>query len=100
MKTFAIAAAALGLVSSPAFAGQQEQRSVDIKVAELDLVTLEGQRRLENRITSAARRVCGIGEIRAGTRLPYPQAAKCVEEARANAELQLASMINQRQRGG
>lgn len=100
MKLFAIGVAALGLVATPAFAGQQNQKSMNINVADLDLATAEGQRRLDHRIEWAARRVCEIGQVRTGTRLPYSDAAKCVEEARASAELQLAVVLEHRQRGG
>lgn len=98
MKPFAIAAVAVCLSATPALAGQADQKSMNINVADLDLATAEGRQILDNRIEWAARRVCEVGQARTGTRLPYPDSAKCLEEARASAELQLAFLREDRQR--
>lgn len=98
MKSFAFAAVALCLFTTPAFADHADQKSMNINVTDLDLATPEGRQILDNRIKWAARRVCEIGTARTGTRLPYPDSVKCLQEARASAELQLASLQEQRQR--
>lgn len=100
MKTLAIASAtiALAFTATPAFA--EEPASVSISVKDIDLGTADGQRELENRIDNAARAVCGFDEIRTGTRIRSLSARQCVEKARADVAKQVATLIQDQQRGG
>jgi UrcA family protein len=103
MKTLAIAAAAFGLActTTPAFATQaMTTKAMDIKVDDIDLETTKGQKILERRIDRAARIVCGVGEIRTGTRIRSHEARVCLNEAKAQAREQVAALAADRQRGG
>lgn len=102
MKTFAIAAASLGLVmtATPAFAGQDQFHTQSVSTAGLDLSTAEGQRMLEQRIERAARNVCFANEARTGSRLMSREVRTCLADARASARQQVAVIIEDQQRGG
>lgn len=91
MKTRpAILAAAIGaaLVSTPSFAD-----SVNIRFADLDLATQQGQAQLARRIDAAARAICGLKGGRTGTRLPSEDGRRCYENAKASAQQQVAARI-------
>jgi len=47
------------VVATPAHAGDEENRSVAVRTADLDLNSAEGRKRLDRRIHRAARSVCG-----------------------------------------
>ena len=81
-----IAATALALPMAPALAQSQ---SISVPHADLDLSSPEGRATLDKRIDAAARKVCGVGELRTGTRLNSSAARKCV----ANVDRQVRSQI-------
>ena len=97
-----IAAAALGLVlaAAPAAAGTDGNRTMEIEYRDLNLDTVQGQEALDRRIDNAARKVCGVGAERTGTRIQSSSAKKCFAEARAKAHQQMASIVKQQQLGG
>lgn len=102
MKIFALATGSLALAlgASPALAGNGEQRTETISTAGLDLATAEGQRLLDMRIDSAARRVCRVDTVKIGTRIQSPANRACIEKARASAEKQMVMIKEDQQRGG
>lgn len=102
MKTLAIAAATIGLAftATPALAGPDELPREEVSVAGLDLATPEGQRMLEQRIDRAAREVCQVDSIRTGTRIRSHAAQTCLAKARASAQQQVATIIEDQRRGG
>ena len=102
MKTLAITAAAIGLAitATPALAQPEERATMRVSTAGLDLNTLEGQRILEGRIDRAARQVCAVDRISIGTRVVSSAKRDCVAKARASAEQQMATLIEDQRRGG
>ncbi len=99
--TLAIAAASVGFtgLAAPAMAGTEIKTSETVSYAGLDLNTIEGQKMLEQRVESAARRVCGYNEARTNTRL-RGDAKSCLVKARASARQQAAAIIEDQRRGG
>ena len=65
-KTFAIAAAALAALATPAIA--HDSLSVSVDVTDLDLTQDADREKLERRIDNAARRACRLGGFDAETR--------------------------------
>lgn len=102
MKTFAIAAAALGLActTTPALAGEVQKMSMEIELADIDLASASGQKLLDQRIEKAARTVCRVTNVETGTRLMNRDARTCLAKARADARQQVAAITGDRQRGG
>lgn len=102
MKTLAIATAAVGLAftATPAFAQEAEVRVQQINVAGINLETAEGQRLLEQRVDRAARQVCGFDQARVGTLIRSAESRDCYVKARANARQQVATIVEDQQRGG
>lgn len=100
MKTLALVAAGIGLVASPAFAGVENAPSTLVTYADLNLASPEGQKALDARIDSAARKICQVDQVRTGTRLISPEARACYAKARASAKQQVASAITNHQLGG
>ncbi|MFT4057129.1 MAG: UrcA family protein [Novosphingobium sp.] len=92
-KTAIFAAAALctvGLFSTPAaFA-----KSVEVRYADLDLGTTEGQSMLKKRINNAARSVCSSDQPTTGTRIRGQVDYECYEKARLNVREQVAAAID------
>ncbi|MEL6878239.1 MAG: UrcA family protein [Pseudomonadota bacterium] len=101
LKT-AITATALGLaaLSTPAIAGGEKAPAVTVEIADLNLSTPEGQERLDRRIETAARKVCGLDAVRTGTRMRSARSERCYTEAMKSVEQQVAAMIEAKQRGG
>jgi UrcA family protein len=62
----ALVALSLGsVITAPAFANTNlTERSETVQTSDLNLETFAGRKRLEMRIASTARRVCGVGEDR------------------------------------
>lgn len=94
LPMIAIAAGALA-VAPPALAA-----SVKVSYNDLDLSTPQGQKELQNRITEAAKKVCGVYDVRTGTRLPSSDANACVRETRDQIAQQLAAVVDQHKAGG
>lgn len=80
-----------GLVS-PAIAGTLNEIQVTelVRANDLNLTTVEGQKRLQRRVASAARRICITN-----TRDPslYVKEQHCYKHALKSAELQVASLV-------
>lgn len=106
MKTFALAAATLGLAvtATPAFAGPIDVRAEvpveKVSLKGLDLESSEGQKMLDQRIYRAAKSVCQVHQAQTGTRLGGTQARACVAKARASAKRQVASVMESTRMGG
>lgn len=102
MKTFAIAAAALGLActTTPALAGDDQRMSLEVELGDIDLASASGQKLLDQRIEKAARTVCRVTDVETGTRLMNRDARTCLAKARADARQQVAAITGDRQRGG
>jgi len=100
MKTFALAAAVIGLVATPAFAGPEKGPSTSVSYAGLDLSTTEGQKLLEQRIDIAARRMCQLDQLPTGTRIISSAHRSCYAKAKASAKSQVAIAIADQRRGG
>ena len=102
MKTFAIAAAALGLActTTPAFAGEREKMSLEVELSDINLGTASGQKLLDQRIERAVRTVCRVTDVKTGTRIMNQDARACLAKARANAREQVAALTGDKQRGG
>jgi UrcA family protein len=95
----ALAATATFLTGAPALADTSSPDMV-VRYADLDLSTEAGQKTLESRIDAAAKKYCGVGEQRTGTRMKSSQASKCYREAKRLANQQFAAIINDARRGG
>ncbi len=100
MKTIACTIAAIGLVATPAFAGTEKAPTETVSYAGLDLSTVEGQELLEQRIDSAARRVCQMDRLPTGTKIIPSEARACYAKAKASAHQQVATVVLDQQRGG
>lgn len=105
MKTLAIAVATFGLattsvMATPALAQTETRATMKVSTAGLDLNTLEGQEILDARIERAAREVCEFDRVALGTRIVSSATRECVAKARASAEQQVASLIEDQRRGG
>ncbi len=102
MKTYLLAAAALGLAASttPALAGPDGGSSMKISTTGLDLATPEGHKMLDQRIERAAKSVCQVNQVRTGTRTKSHAAKQCMTKARASAKRQVAAIIEEQRRGG
>ena len=80
-KLSALAAVAL-VASTPAFASNEESRSVVVTTAGLDLSTEDGVARLERRVRNAAANACDMAHIY-GSR-ERVSALRCYEDAIAS----------------
>ncbi|MBJ7441850.1 MAG: UrcA family protein [Sphingopyxis sp.] len=83
-----ILALSLTVAGTPAIAS--EQPSAEIRIADLDLATAQGQQRLETRVKSAARHLCNTGArgVAAMTRQ-----TQCIADAMASAKPQAERAI-------
>jgi UrcA family protein len=102
MKTLALAAAALGLVSTtaPAFATEVEKMTIEVNLADINLGTASGQKLLDQRIEKAVRTVCRVTSPTTGSRVLTQEVRDCLAAARADARQQVALLNGDRQRGG
>lgn len=97
---FASAALSLVLVAAPAAAGSSDNQEFTIEYRDLNLASPEGQETLDRRINAAARKVCGVGAERTGTRLVARKSKECVEQVRASAQEQIATLVEDERLGG
>jgi UrcA family protein len=91
----AAAAAAATLAATPAYAD-----SVRVEYKDLDLATAQGQGALQKRIEAAARQVCGMRDIRTGTRVPDANARDCYKTVLADMEQKFAGIVDKANKGG
>jgi UrcA family protein len=92
-QTFTLAAIMTALaVSAPAHAAWNETgRIQEVQIADLNLASFEGRKRLDMRIKRAARAVCGVGEDRS---LRSANAANaCYKKAMKDVQTQLAAAL-------
>jgi UrcA family protein len=88
-------AAAAALAATPALAD-----SVTVQYDDLNLSNAQDQATLRSRIETAAREVCGIGEVRTGTRIRSAAARKCYQSALADINRQFAGLLERQHEGG
>ena len=100
--SFTMVAAAFGsaFAMTPAMAASNDQQAIQIEYNDLNLSTPEGQERLEQRIDSAARRICQANSSRTGTRMNSQASNACFDEVRASARSKMATLVEEQQRGG
>jgi len=92
-----ILALSLGLTTVPAIAAPESgTASVQVRTADLDLTTARDQQRLEQRLTNAARRLCGTG---ARGVAEMAAQAPCIEAAVSSARPQADRAIAQANNG-
>lgn len=90
-KSTPIAAAALlglALTATPSLA-----KNVEVRYADLNLATVEGQKALDSRIDRAAREACDVGRQVTGSRLPSSDAQACYREAVESAKTMMAAKV-------
>jgi len=103
MRQGILAAAGVGamLIAAPALAGADNQTSQsNVTYEDLDLSTEAGQKELDQRITIAARKTCGLGRHTAGTRTVSRDQRRCIASAERQAKSTLAAVIEEQRRGG
>jgi UrcA family protein len=89
------AALAAAFSAGTASAGERSER---VSYADLDLASAEGQAELQQRLNSAARRVCRFDDD--GQIVPPEEENACYREARQRVDLQVAHLTSETQRGG
>ena len=97
MKKTLIALAAIGTVftAAPAMA-----ESVSIQFRDLNLNTIEGQAKLEQRIDRAARKICQVDDHTMGSRIRDQDALACYAKAKKQATQQMAAVVENQRLGG
>ncbi len=93
-KLILMAAASLA-AASPALAAD-----FVVPHKDLDLSTAKGQKALEQRIDTAARKYCGMDSIRTGSRARARGTIDCYQSARSAAREQFAALVAKSQLGG
>ena len=91
----AFAATCAVLAGAPAAAEE-----MSILTNDLNLSTPQGQKILERRIDTAARKICGMDRTSTGTRLRSREADACFREAKAAAHKQFTALVAEKQLGG
>lgn len=89
------AALAAALSSGVANAGERSER---VSYRDLDLASVEGQAELQQRLDSAARRVCRFTDD--GQIVTPVEENACYRETRQNVDVQVAQLTAEIQRGG
>lgn len=95
-----LTALALALSALTAVPAAAEQASLTITHRDLDLATPEGQAKLDRRIEEAARKICGLDDVRTGTRTRSRDSIDCFRQAKAEVKQQVAAAVAAQQRGG
>lgn len=101
MLKSALAAASLAalMATTPAIAGEQDGHTIQVSYSDLNLKAAAGQDRLENRLTRAARKVCGVGSPTARPRQIDTAKRDCMAAAMKSARNQMAEAINEQKLG-
>lgn len=96
-RTTLTIAAALGMAvaAQPALA-----EAVAVTYQDLDLGTEQGRQELDNRIDSAAKKVCGYDEVRTGSRTISKDARNCYNQARKELQERIAALTAKKAAGG
>ena len=110
MKHAALAASAIvsviaaGFAAGPVMAGtpgaQPAKDAMVVEYADLNLASKQGQKALKARIDKAASQFCGMDEKITGSRIRKDMDMNCYHDARAAANEQLASLIEDKRLGG
>ena len=96
MKTALLTLSALALVAgTPATASD-----FVVQYNDLDLSNAAGQKTLERRIDTQARKFCGVDSTRTGTRAKPRGANECFQSARQAAREQMSELVARAQKGG
>lgn len=88
--------AAFGLLL-PSYA---QAREIQVEYRDLNLEHPLGQKRLEQRIDSAARKVCDFERNHTRVRAMSAEARACYQKAKAGAARQVAAVVEQQAKGG
>lgn len=86
-----LAAAAIAVPATPVFAKQ-----VRVDYSDLNLSHPEGQKRLQSRVRSAAREVCDYFD----QRIANAETRDCMDHALSQANVRVATVIEERANGG
>lgn len=99
MTKLALALALGAALSTPAIAAPdpEQPRTMTIDYADLDLSAGAGQRQLDRRIGTAAKKVCAIPGV--STREESRQVSRCVRAAMAGAQPMRNTVLAGRSRG-
>ncbi|WP_233994131.1 UrcA family protein [Porphyrobacter sp. AAP60] len=104
MKTIAYGMAAAGVAGaaiSPAHAGNIDRMTVNVPTADINLATVQGQKRLEQRLEKAVRTVCRTTSLTTGSRVLTQETRACLAKARSDVKQQVAALYSRNeQRGG
>ena len=84
----------------PAMAAETNVPVVAVRTSDLNLSDPAAQQQLDRRIDRAARKMCGLDQVRTGTMLPSPQAKACYRNAVRSTRDQLARIEQNARRGG
>lgn len=96
----AVAAAAIFTASAPAFAGNdpgRSQRTVEVRVADLDLTSQAGKARLAQRIKTASHTVCSPEPTR--SLIDKMDYNSCVDVAQTGGKRAMVTLIAQAESG-
>ena len=92
----AIAAAFAALIAAPPVLAE----TAAVTYQDLDLSTQQGRDELDNRIDAAAKKVCGFGEVRTGSRMISGDSRNCYKQARKELEQRIAALRQKKAAGG
>ena len=99
MKTTLAIFAAAGLAfAGPAHAS--DTQSIAVQYDDLNLASAAGQERLDRRIETAARTVCGYERHRTGSRIIDRKTRACLDTARSSARARVAEATSSFAKGG
>ena len=96
----AVSATALGLLTVVAVPASATEVLFKVEYADLNLQSKEGQKALDRRIEQAARKACGYGTVKTGTRIRSREAKACVAELTVKAGQQFANLTARTAKGG
>jgi len=99
-NTLTAAALGMAMLATPAIAGSETGEKISVEYRDLNLMTEEGQAKLDARIDDAARKVCKFDDVRTGTRIQSNDRKQCFTQARRSVETQMAALINAERLGG
>jgi UrcA family protein len=88
-----IAIIALSALTMAAAVPASASTDLVIQYDDLDLSSPKGQKVLERRIDTVARKYCGVGSTMTGTRMKSPGATECLNSARDAAREQMAVLV-------
>lgn len=99
LKTVTCVLALAAALPTVAIAGSVPERQI-VRFDDLNLATPAGMERLERRIESAAREVCGMSMTRIASASEFSRGRACLAKARASAAQQVAALDRKAVPGG